>query len=136
MTILLENLSNYKNYRPFHYIFTTAEEYKYVFDRISAGHVHFFFDVGHGAICEGDPLTIIKEFHHRIWGMSFSNNDGIRDLHLGIHQGLIDYQKVVDIIVETAWKGVLAFEVRGRSFNQSVDDVVKLFENVHITKCA
>lgn len=136
VTILLENLSNYKNYRPFHYIFTTAEEYKYVFDRIGANHVHFFFDVGHGAICDGDPIAIIKEFYNKIWGMSFSNNDGVRDLHLGIHQGLIDYQKVVDAIIETSWRGVLAFEVRGRSFTQSIDDVVKLFENSHITKCA
>src|SRR3990167_6633403 len=96
VTILLENLSNYKNYRPFHYIFTTWEEYKYVFDRIGDKHVNFFFDVGHGVICEGDPIAVIEEFHNKIWGMSFSNNDGIRDLHLGIHQGLIDYQKVVD----------------------------------------
>src|SRR5579872_7157044 len=39
--ILLENLSNYKNHRPFHYIFTTPEEYKYVFDRID-DNVYFF----------------------------------------------------------------------------------------------
>jgi L-ribulose-5-phosphate 3-epimerase len=142
VTILLENLSNYKNYRPFHYIFTTPEEYKYVFDRIGDGHVHFFFDVGHGVICDGDPIAVIKEFSHRIWGMSFSNNDGVRDLHLGIwaflgiNQGLIDYQQVINAIVETNWRGVLAFEVRGRPFNQSVEDVVQLFAKVPIAEHA
>lgn len=136
VTILLENLSNYKNYRPFHYIFTTPEEYKYVFDRIDAKHVQFFFDAGHGAICEGDPVAVVKEFHQRIWGMSFSNNDGVRDLHLGIHQGIVDYQKVVNAIIEANWQGVLAFEVRGRSFAQSVDDVTKLFATAHIPQCA
>lgn len=126
--ILLENLSNYKNYRPFHYIFTTPEEYKYVLDRVGDEHVHLFFDVGHGAICEGDPTLVLKEFHDRIWGMSFSNNDGVRDLHLGIHQGVVDYQKIIDTILKVAWKGVIAFEVRGRSFAQSVKDVSQLFE--------
>ena len=134
--ILLENLSNYKNYRPFHYIFTTPEEYKYVFDRIGDEHVHFFFDVGHSVICDGDPVAVIQEFHSRIWGMSFSNNDGVRDLHLGIHQGLIDYQEIINTIIAEKWRGVLAFEVRGRSFAQSVDDVAKLFDQAPITKCA
>ncbi|OAI49443.1 hypothetical protein AYO45_02445 [Gammaproteobacteria bacterium SCGC AG-212-F23] len=136
VTILLENLSNYKNYRPFHYIFTTPEEYKYVFDRIAAKHVYFFFDVGHGVICDGDPVGVIREFNKRIWGMSFSNNDGIRDLHLGIPEGVINYQKVVDTIIETRWRGVLAFEVRGRSFTQSISDVVKLFEREKLTALA
>lgn len=136
VTILLENLSNYKNYRPFHYIFTTADEYRYVFDRIGAENVHFFFDVGHGAICEGEPVSIIQEFHKRIWGMSLSNNDGVRDLHLGLHQGIIDYQQIVNAIIETNWQGVIAFEVRGRSFAQSVDDLTKLFTGSYMTKCA
>ncbi|HSW68539.1 MAG TPA: sugar phosphate isomerase/epimerase family protein [Gammaproteobacteria bacterium] len=134
VTVLLENLSNYKNYRPFHYIFTTPEEYKYVLDRIGDEHVHLFFDVGHGAICDGDPALVIQEFHKRIWGMSFSNNDGIRDLHLGINRGVVDYQKIIDTIVNVAWKGVIAFEVRGRSFSQSVDDVSQLFERSTVGK--
>ena len=68
--------------------------------------------------------------------MSFSNNDGVRDLHLGIHQGLIDYQKIINTIIAEKWRGVLAFEVRGRSFAQSVDDVAKLFDQAQIAKCA
>ncbi len=130
VTVLLENLSNYKNYRPFHYIFTTPDEYRYVFERISGKHVRFFFDVGHGGICNGDPIAVIHDFHNIMWGMSFSNNNSINDQHLGINQGSIDYQKVVNKIVETNWNGVLAFEVRGRSFAQSINDVVKLFEKV------
>ena len=135
VTILLENLANYKNYRPFHYIFTTPEEYQYIFDRIDARHMQFFFDVGHGAICEGNPCAVIEQFHHRLWGLSFSNNDGVRDLHLGVHQGIIDYQHIVNTIIATGWRGVLAFEVRGQSFSQSINDVTQLFEK-NQTKCA
>lgn len=61
--------------------------------------------------------------------MSFSNNDGVKDLHLSIHRGIIDYQKIVNTIVETAWKGVIAFEVRDKSFHQNIHDLNKLFEN-------
>lgn len=132
ITILLENLSNYKHYRPFHYIFTTPEEYQYILERIDTPHVRFFFDVGHGAIGEGDPCAVIQQFHQRLWGLSFSNNDGVRDLHLGIHQGIIDYQQVVNTIIAVGWRGVLAFEVRGRSFAQSIMDVTQLFANNHI----
>lgn len=131
VTILLENLSNYKNYRPFHYIFTTPEEYRFIFDRLNAENMLFFFDIGHGAICDGDPVAVIHEFHQKIWGMSFSNNDGVRDLHMGINKGFVDYEKVVSKIIETSWKGVVAFEVRDRSFKQNIDDLNKIFSKVH-----
>jgi sugar phosphate isomerase/epimerase len=126
--ILLENLSNYLYYRPFHYIFTTPNEYRYVFEKITDTHVKFFFDVGHAAICEGDPVAVIEEFHERIWGMSFSNNDGVRDLHLGLDQGLISYQNVVNKLIECQWQGVIAFEVRGRDFSRNVRDLEALYK--------
>ena len=136
VTILLENLSNYKNYRPFHYIFTTPDEYRYVFERIGDEHVKFFFDVGHAVICEGDPVAVIEEFHHRIWGMSFSNNDGVRDLHLGLDQGLISYHDVVKKIVECQWQGVIAFEVRGREFERNVRDLEEIYQAVETRDAA
>lgn len=130
VVILLENLSNYKNYRPFHYIFTTPDEYRYVFERIGDDHVKFFFDVGHAAICEGDPVAVIQEFHQLIWGMSLSNNDGVRDLHLGLDQGLISYENVVSKIIECQWKGVIAFEVRGREFQRNIKDLENIYQLV------
>lgn len=136
VTILLENLSNYIHYRPFHYIFTTPSEYKYILDRLDAKNVHLFFDVGHAVICDGNPVAVIEEFYKRIWGMSFSNNDGIRDLHLGVNKGIIDYQQIVNAIVSVNWQGILAFEVRGRSFSGSIKDVMRLFDNAISQKCA
>jgi len=130
VTILLENLSNYLNYRPFHYIFTTPNEYRYVFEKITDDHVKFFFDVGHAAICDGNPVAVIEEFHQRIWGMSFSNNDGVRDMHLGLDQGLISYEDVVSKIIECNWQGVVAFEVRGREFQRNIADLEKIYHAV------
>lgn len=128
--ILLENLSNYKNYRPFHYIFTLLEEYRYVFERIQDEHVKFFFDIGHSAICEGDPVAVIHEFYKNIWGMSLSNNDGVRDLHLGLDQGLVNYEQVVSKIVECQWQGIIAFEVRGREFQRNIRDLEDIYQLV------
>jgi len=131
VTILLENLANYINHRPFHYIFTTPEEYRYIFDRIDAPHVHFFYDVGHGAICSKNVVSVIQEFHSKIWGMSFSNNDGIRDLHIGILRGVVDYTQIVNTIIKNRWEGVIAFEARDRSFSQNISDLFKLFEDAY-----
>lgn len=128
--ILLENLSNYLNYRPFHYIFTTPDEYRYVFDRIKDDNVKFFFDVGHAAICNGDPAAVIHEFHDSIWGMSLSNNDGVRDMHLGLDQGIISYENIVSKIIECQWRGVVAFEVRGREFNRNINDLNEIYRSV------
>jgi sugar phosphate isomerase/epimerase len=77
VNLYLENLSNYKNYWPFHYIFTQIEEFDFVFSRIN--NVSLFLDIGHANVCDGDPISMIKLFHDRIVGMSFSNNDGIKD---------------------------------------------------------
>ncbi len=131
VTILLENLSNYKHYRPFHYIFTTPEEYQYIFDRLDEN-VRFFFDIGHSAIGEGDPISVINDFSKKIWGMSFSNNDGVKDQHLGLYQGVINYFEVVKKIIEVEWKGVVAFEVRGKTFKQNIEELEEIFKKVNL----
>ncbi len=127
VAILLENLSNYKHYRPFHYIFTTIEEYSYVFSKINSDNVFFFFDLGHGIIGEGEPISVIAEFSKKIWGMSFSNNDGVRDQHLQLNSGVIDYQTIVKTILKYNWKGVIAFETRGRTLVQSKNDLLDVY---------
>lgn len=130
--ILLENLSNYMNYRPFHYIFTTPDEFRYTLERVKCENVKLFYDIGHGFICNGDPIAVIDEFHSQIWGFSVSNNDGIADQHLGINNGLIDYQAVVNKVVEKRWKGVIAFEVRGKPFAKNIADLQSLFTHATI----
>lgn len=126
--VYLENLSNYKNYKPFHYIFTQLEEFDYILQRLPE--LKLFLDVGHANIGDGDPCEIIKKYHHRIVGMSFSNNDGVRDQHLALTQGTIDYTKIISTILDTNWQGIIAFETRGRSPKESIDDLCKLYRHV------
>lgn len=126
--IYLENLSNYKDYKPFHYIFTHADEFEYIFSRIT--NVKFFLDIGHANICDGMPVEIIRKYHHKIVAMSFSNNDGKRDQHLRLKNGTIDYRQIISAILACRWKGMIAFETRGISAVQSVYDLFNLYQEV------
>ncbi|MEC5161822.1 L-ribulose-5-phosphate 3-epimerase [Janthinobacterium sp. CG_23.3] len=125
--IYLENLSNYKNYRPFHYIFTNFDEYAYIFDNLKDNqNVFMFLDIGHENICDGNPVDVIRKHHHRIKGISFSNNNGVQDQHFGIGEGTLDYDAIIDEILKCGWRGLVAFETRSRSTAQSVADISEI----------
>ena len=58
--LYLENLSNYKHYRPFHYLFTNYDEYAYIFENTSRrDNIYFFFDLGHSNIGNDDTIKVI-----------------------------------------------------------------------------
>jgi L-ribulose-5-phosphate 3-epimerase len=122
--IFIENLSNYKNFSPFHYIFTHPEEVAYVLDKIPE--VKIFFDVGHANI-GNDPIGFFTQFQKSIIGMSFSNNNGVNDQHLSLEKGKIDYIALVSEIIKANWKGMIAFETRGRNPARSINDLKKIY---------
>lgn len=126
--IYLENLSNYKHYKPFHYIFTHLAEIDYILPQIPE--LSLFLDVGHANIGDGKPIEIIQKYHQRILGMSFSNNDGVRDQHLALTQGNINYKEIIATILKHNWQGIIAFETRGRTPNESIEDLCQLYQQV------
>lgn len=128
--IYLENLSNYENYNPFHYIFTQDHEFEYVLSRTE---LPMFLDIGHANICNGDPAKIISKYSNRIVGMSFSNNDGMRDSHLELSNGTIDFKEIIKIIIKTKWQGIVSFEVRGCSPGKSLQDLNRLYHSIEET---
>lgn len=138
VTIHLENLSNYKNYRPFHYIFTHMDEFDFIFDQIKQfSNVDFFLDIGHANICEGEPLQILRKYHSIIKGMSFSNNDGEKDQHFGINSGTINYQEIMAEIIKCNWHGIVVFETRGKTIDQSIADLALIYgEVINIKVCS
>ena len=135
--IYLENLSNYVNYRPFHYIFTHEAEYAFVFERLQAhSNVYFFLDAGHANIENGQPAAIVRKYHHLIKGISFSNNNGVQDQHFGIHDGNCDYADVVQAIVETNWKGLVAFETRNQTAKAALGELAVMYRESLTTEIA
>lgn len=131
VVLFLENLSNYKNYRPFHYIFTNLDEYNFLFDKIENMHnIYFFLDIGHENICNGDSIEVIRKHHNIMAGISVSNNNGIRDQHLGINDGSVDYKKIVATLIECQWKGILAFETRNKSIEKNIQDLSDIYNSL------
>ena len=124
--IWLENLSNYTKYRPFHYIFTNLKEFRYVLDRVKD--VQFVLDIGHANIGNSDPFEGLGAYSDRIVGMSFSNNEGEKDTHFPLSHGTVDFKKLVHQITDLQWKGLIAFETRGRDPDQSMADLQKIYE--------
>lgn len=121
--IYLENLSNYKYYRPFYYVFTHMEEYDYVFENINNDNVYFFLDAGHANIGEGDPIEVIKKYHKKIKAISFSNNNGEQDQHFSISRGTVNFTEFVNVLNKNEWKGIIAFEIRDKSTNDSIKEL-------------
>ncbi|HLB56772.1 MAG TPA: sugar phosphate isomerase/epimerase family protein [Coxiellaceae bacterium] len=118
--IYLENLSNYQHYSPFHYIFTYPEEVSRVLEKIPEAKI--FFDVGHANI-GNDPISFFEQFHRSIVGMSFSNNNGLKDQHYGLLNGEINYYQIVEKILNVKWEGIIAFETRGKTVMQSIHEL-------------
>lgn len=128
VSLYLENLSHYKNYRPFFYIFTHDEEFDYLLSRTS---LSFFLDVGHANIGNESPQAIFKKYANRIVGMSFSNNNGQQDQHLSLTKGSIDYQQFISCIEECKWQGIITFEIRDKSPTASIDELDHIYHKFH-----
>lgn len=126
--IVLENLPNYPHYRPFHYIFTLDKEFEYILDRVDN---KLFCDLGHANVnAELSVEDLIKKYASRISAISISNNDGLKDQHYALHKGTIDYKKVVEIMIERKWRGIVAFETRAVLPSKSISDFSELCDEV------
>ncbi len=64
VSLYLENLSNYKHYSQFRYIFTHMEEFEFI---LNATALHLFLDVGHANIGDGEPCEIFKNFINELF---------------------------------------------------------------------
>jgi L-ribulose-5-phosphate 3-epimerase len=124
--LYLENLSNYKNLNPFHYVFTHEEEFDFIF---TATDIKFFLDLGHANIGNPSPKSIFEKFYKRIVGMSFSNNNGHRDQHRSLSKGTIDYKQIIASIIFTEWKGIVAFEIRDNDPDICIRELKKIHQN-------
>ena len=108
--LMLENLSNYPNYRPFHYIATKVEEFESIFSEVD---VSMFFDFGHANVNAEIPVEdFFKLCASRVAGVSMSNNNGNLDQHLKLHDGSINYSAVLVLMKQLKWQGIVGFEVR------------------------
>ncbi len=121
--VMLENAGENKE-------ITRVSDIKYILDRVKG--LGFHLDVGHANIW-GNPLKFINTFRKKIVHVHFHDNHGLKDEHLPIGEGDIDYKKVVQALKKTGYDGTITFEVfHGgvRGFRESVNKIKKLWKSV------
>ena len=124
----LENLSYYPEYKPFSYVGTTMTEFAYILNNID---VKMFFDFGHANVNAEIPVEeFFKQFHGSIAAISVSNNSGKLDQHLGIHKGSINYSKILKLMIELKWKGIVGFETRNIKPSNSIREFTTIVESL------
>jgi len=124
----LENLSNYPNYKPFHYIGTTIDEFSYILEKIK---ISLFLDFGHANINAPYPAEdFFTNFHPHIAGISMSNNDGKTDQHLKLEDGNMNYQNIVRTIINSKWHGIVGFETRNANPSKSIQSLQSMTNSV------
>ncbi len=110
VSLWLENLSNYTEFKPFHYIACTTNEFEIILNKVN---IKLFFDMGHANINAELPVEdFFNKFKDNIVGISMSNNDGHQDQHFKLQQGTLNYKNIIKIISESGWNGIIAFETR------------------------
>ncbi|TKF74161.1 sugar phosphate isomerase/epimerase [Vibrio kanaloae] len=121
----LENLSNYRKFHPFYYVFTNINEYRYVLDSVKD--IKMIYDVCHEKVGGGDPVEVFSSLHDRIAAFSFSDTDGQRDSHWPLGVGSIDFDGLTRKIIEKNWNGFVAFETRNVDPKENIKFVNELY---------
>lgn len=109
--VWLENLSHYPRHRPFGYVFTGVADFELA--AAEAPSLRFVLDVGHAHVNQDASLRLLAAFADRIAALSFSDNDGTADAHLGLGRGSLPVRQISDLVLERGWRGLVVFETRG-----------------------
>ncbi len=106
---------------------------KYILDRVPG--LKFHLDVGHANTVGGTPavLKFINTFKSKLLHLHIHDNNGVKDEHLPLGEGNIEYEKVVRALKKTGFDRTISFEVffgGDRKFKNSVEKIKKLWKSV------
>ena len=73
----------------------------------------FHLDIGHASLFGRKPEQFIKEFHQRLKHVHLNDNDRMRDLHLPMGAGSIDWRKAIKVL-KRYYNGTITLEVFSR----------------------
>lgn len=88
-------------------------------------------DLGHANIGNDDITSIIKNFYNKLVGISISNNNAMRDQHVNILRGTINYNQIISTLIDLHWSGYVAIEVRDVDPAMSLFQLYKLCQEIH-----
>ncbi|MDC7126124.1 MAG: sugar phosphate isomerase/epimerase [Spirochaetales bacterium] len=81
-----------------------------IFSHFSSDYIGLCWDSGHSNIVTGG-IDKIQNFTDRLYVLHLNGNNSMRDEHLPIGRGSVDWDKVARIIAESPYDGVLTQEV-------------------------
>ena len=122
----------------------TWEFQRYLLDNYPPELFGFCFDSGHANINLRNQLDDCYEYRNRIAALHLHDNNGISDQHTSPFTGTLDWQKTAKIIRDSAYSGVLNFELHikdseffdpGYPLKDQPESVVKAFLDDAFTRC-
>ena len=72
--------------------------------------IFFHLDIGHANLNNNSPIEFIEAFHSKMKHVHMHDNDGIRDLHLPIGCGNVDWQKTISAL-KKYYDGTITLEI-------------------------
>jgi len=99
---LIENVPE-----PFPYVMKSVEHFARFFEEI--GEAGMVLDVAHANL-RGEALEFIRRFGDRMEHVHVSDNDGGSDIHLGVGEGSIDWEKTLKALKGSPFDGWVTVE--------------------------
>lgn len=91
---------------------TGREDYIcFVLSELNSEYLGLCYDSSHNRIYSRDNLTLLEQLGNRLTATHFSDNDGNRDSHWLPGEGIINWEKVIDVFPKTEYSGYLTLEV-------------------------
>ncbi|MGQ9632412.1 MAG: sugar phosphate isomerase/epimerase family protein [bacterium] len=86
-----------------------SEDFDFLFGRVRSKNVGMSLDYGHGHIT-GNTLEYLRKFGDKLLHTHVDDNNGRDDEHLGVGDGTIDWEKVLEATARTGFKGPYIIE--------------------------
>lgn len=83
--------------------------------RVGHESLYVLLDLGHNLITEEDPAQAVRDAGDRLGYVHIDDNDGVRDIHLGLFDGVLKPQTLtalLDALAETGYDGPVAIELK------------------------
>ena len=93
---------------PHPFLMKNVEEFSHFYDELGED-IGMVLDVAHANL-NHETQNFIKRLSNKIVRMHVSDNDGARDLHLGIGHGTIDWESVAKTIKDAEYGNVIMLE--------------------------
>jgi len=120
ITLALENTHKGGDYG----VIRFPEDYSNIIGRFDSPHLKAAFDIGHANTFNMDLGASIMKISDYLVNIHIHDNDGERDTHLPVGEGIIDFRNILKVLKKLDYKGPLIIE------NTTFEDAIKSRESL------